>query len=268
MDQRIEAGIRCNDTFIQVPDPQCVYYLSSGQYHPLDTSFDYSQNPTTYAIYDNANGYIYYQGVFVYRVGVQYYSTYQDAYNATVTRSFYIQKRCVLCFQTSSYTMEIFMKSCCLYCLRVKVIGNELFSGEGEERKDWTEHMLCDVLENMYKYLPAADQTGLPYPYPLPHNTFICYGKVVGLGTNGWYPGVSGHIAGNNNMCKEESCPMGHKHCKTCANLLQNCQVCRSFIPYEEPGPDPQGCPNHCASFDKPCTTCGQISQRRKRANF
>ncbi len=267
MEQRIEAGIRCNDTFILVPDPQRVYYWFTDRYYPLDTSLDYSQSQMTYAIYDNNNWYTY-QGMFVYRVGVQYYNTYQDAHNAAVTRSFHIQKRCVLCSKASPYTMEIFRKSYCLYCLRLRVIGNELFFGEGEERKDWTDHMLCDVLENMYKYLPAADQIGLPYPYPLPHNSFICCGKVVGLGTDGWYPGVQGHIAGNKNKCMQESCPMGHELCNTCANVLPNCLVCGSFIPFEEPGPDPQGCPNHCASFTDACTVCGQTSQRRKGATF
>jgi len=262
MDHKVEAGVQYNDVFTPVADPQCLYYYDGQQYLPLDCNADYSQSQLYFAYYSNST-YTYLQGFLKYRVGLQYCNTRQEALKAVSSRMFHIQKRCIKCHQTSPYTMELFRKTYCIFCLKLQFINSELFFVEGEERRDWTEHMICDVWEALCSYLPENQKQDLPQSCPLPHNSFLCYGRTESLGEGGWYPGQPAHICGEPSKCTEGGCPY-HELCKMCANRLLNCPICGYFISFEEPDPDPRGCTNHCAHFDKPCITCERICQRRK----
>lgn len=267
MSQRVEVGTLHNGHFSPVPDPQTLGYWYNNQFYVHDCGHDFSQHPVVY--YHNAEWYTL-PGVVTYRVGNTFYRTYKEAIaflNMSTLAVSTIRKRCVLCQSTEAYTVEVFKKVYCVQCLQKRVINGELFFGEGTLRKDWSVQVVCEVLEALYMHLPDNLKRELPVCYPLPLEHFLCYGREEKMGTGGWYPGRPAHISGIRNKCTEESCPNGHDLCKICANTLTHCPQCGSFIPYEEPRPDEEGCTNHCASFTKACLTCGQIAERRKRTN-
>lgn len=265
MSQRVEVGTYDNGRFTPVPDPQNFGYWYNNQFYSHDCNYDFSQYPAVVVYYQNT-GYQRLSGTICYKVGNTYHRTYKEAIASLNMRPLNIRKLCVVCQRSEAFTMEIFRKVYCVFCLQKKVIANELFFGD-DPRKDWSPQVVCEVLEALYQHLPDNLKQQLPVCYPLPHDHFLCYGKVERLGQGGWYPGHPAHISGVGNKCMQDSCPNGHDLCKTCANTLMNCPMCQSFIPYEEPSPDEGDCPNHCASFTKPCLTCGQVSERRKRTN-
>ena len=253
----VHAGV-----FTVVADPSDLGYWCYNQFYPHDCGYDFSRFPT----YVGTSKYYYPQGtVIAYRVSGQILPTKQAAEAYLQIKPTGVQRICMKCHHPSAQTLELFKKSYCMDCLRLQVINNELFFREGDERKEWSAQMICDVLEALYYYQPEQCRRDLSNCLPLPHNTFLCYGKVERLGQGGgWYPNAPAHIAGHGNKCEEEGCPNGHTLCKSCANDLYLCPVCRAFIPFEFPKQD-FPCENHCLSFTVPCHTCGRVSQHRKR---
>jgi hypothetical protein len=267
MAQRVEVGTVLNGLFTAVPDPQNLGYWLNNQFYPHDCGYDFSQYPNC-VVYYRPTGWETRPGqTIAYRGGGQLFRTMQEANAAASMVTLVGKKICVLCSERGQNTVEIFKKNICVICLKRKVISNELFSTAERDQRNWTGEIICKVLEALYTYLPASQQSELPVCYPIPHETFLCYGKVEALGRDGWYPGRPAHIAGEPTKCKEESCPNGHDFCKNCASQLMNCTQCGAFIPYEEPDRDDGGCGNHCPSFTVPCSTCGLIVERRKRAS-
>ena len=268
MAQRVEVGTLLNGIFTAVPDPQNLGYWYNNQFYAHDSPYDFSQYQNC-VVYCRPTGWETRPGqTIAYRAGGKVCRTMQEASVAAMMTTLVAGKKiCILCSERGQNTVEIFKQNICVFCLKRRIISNELFSTMEKQQRNWTEEIICKVLEALYTYLPENQQRELPVCYPIPHETFLCYGKVEALGRDGWYPGRPAHIAGEKTKCSEESCPNGHDFCKNCASKLMNCTQCGAFIPYEEPDRDDGGCDNHCPSFTKPCATCGIIVPRRKRAN-
>lgn len=266
MAQRVEVGTLQNGAFTAVPDPQCLGYWVNNQFYVHDSPYDFTQYRDC-VVYYRPTGWESRTGqIIAYRAVGKVFNTYSEANQAAVMTTL-PKKICVLCPVRGQETVQVYSQNICVLCLKKKIISNELFSISRGSPRNWTAEIICDVLAAIYRSLPGNQLSDMPICYPLPLESFLCYGRVEALGEGGWYPGRPAHIAGQMTKCVEESCPNGHDFCKKCASDLMNCTQCGAFIHYEEPNRDDEGCPDHCPSFTVPCKTCLVLVPRRKKPN-
>lgn len=135
--------------------------------------------------------------------------------------------------------------------------------GEGALAIEWTSKMVADVHNYLMNVLSEEDKGRMPATIKLPPNTFICIGRNDPVVSN--YP-AQGHFSGLLNKCAEGGCPVTeHALCKSCADKLDHCPLCHSFVEFEElPSACPPDCDEHKPDFKTPCAKCKKVTPRRK----
>ena len=174
---------------------------------------------------------------------------------------------CVTCKTKAEEGFRVFSLWCCLGCLLEQFEKQRLSSPSRSGKCDWNAELIYELWTMLQERRPEESRAKLPQTCPLPLDSVICEGKHIEIKPN--YP-ATGHIVGSGSLCPEGGCP-DHPLCRGCANILCECPRCSHIITFEEV---PDGCPSDCAgsvqqtaTFDIPCSSCGQKWQRQKDAS-